>query len=189
MDYELVEKRRHPMRKATKKRINQKNQATAEDRETKVMNIMCNTSILLMSLMTEAFSDLFTKMAEGLVHAVTTSLGASEEGTKEGIEKIQDLKTKIPQQLREQMITMKTDISNQLQAKKHDIQTLIADSCFDKGITIVESFRTQLPKLTQDLDELSLLSYIALLKANDPQCTKMFQELAEWIKTIPQPPE
>jgi hypothetical protein len=186
--YDLMHLRRHLMRKETLEGITSPKQSPAEDRETKILNLMCNTSILLMSLMTEAFAGLFSEMADGMVQAVTASLGASEEYTKENNEKLQSLKTKIPQQVREQMIGMKADISTQLQAKKHDLEAAIADPSFDRGITIAESYRTQLPALTRDLNELSLLGYLALLKANDPQCTKMFQELVEWMKTVPQPP-
>jgi predicted RecB family endonuclease len=157
------------------------------DRETKILNILSNTSILLMALMTEAFSGLFTEMAEGMVRAVTASLGAAEENTTENIEKLQDLKKQIPKQIIEQMVTMKTDISKQLQAKKHKIRPMIADAKFDEGIRIAEHYDVGLPKMTQELDELSLLSYIALLNANDPACTKLFQELVEWMKTVPQP--
>jgi hypothetical protein len=177
------------MPKKTKEHLIDAIQNNTIDRETKILNVMCNISILLMSLVTEAFSDLFTGIAEGMVQAISANLNPSEENIKERTGEIQDLETKIPRQFREQMITMKTDIQKQIQERKQDILALIADPVFDKGIAIAEHYNTRLPRLTQDLDELSLLSYIALLKENDPQCTKMFQELMEWMKTVPQPPK
>jgi 16S rRNA G966 N2-methylase RsmD len=164
-------------------------QGTLDDREEKIINIMCNTSILLMSLMTEAFSDLFAGMAEGMVQAVSSSLGVSEESTKQGSEKMRNLTAKIPQEVRAQMIAMKTDIRKQFQEKKQAIQNVLIDPVFDKGITIAESSTAQLPKLTEDLDEISLLGYLVLLKREDPSCTKMFQALMDWMKTVPQPPK
>jgi len=162
---------------------------TLNDREEKILNVMVNTSILLMSLMTEAFSDLFAGMTEGMVQAVGSSLGMSEEDTKQGSEKMRNLTTKIPQEVRAQMMSMKTDIRKQFQERKPEIQHLLIDPVFDKGIVIAESSATRLPKLTENLDEVSLLGYLALLKAEDPRCTKMFQALMEWMKTVPQPPQ
>jgi hypothetical protein len=163
--------------------------APLNDREEKILNVMCNTSVLLMSLMTEAFSDLFAGMAEGMVQAVSSSLGVPEENTRQGSEKMRNLSTKIPQEVRTQMIAMKTDIRKQFQEKKQELQCILVDPVFDTGIAIAESYSTRLPKLTEDLDEVSLLGYLALLKTEDPQCTKMFQALMEWMKTVPQPPK
>ena len=150
---------------------------------------MTNISILLMALMTEAFSDMFTNLAEGMTQAVTSGLGATEADSQEASRKIKELKTTFPRQMIKEMITMKKDINDQLSAKKLDLRNVIADPAFDKGITIAERYSFGLPAVTTDLDEISLLGYIALLKANDPRCTKMFQELMEWMKVIPQPPE
>jgi hypothetical protein len=163
-------------------------QTSTDDRETKIFHIMTNTSILLMALMTEAFSDMFTNLAEGMTQAFTTGLGAPEADSQEASRKIKELKTTLPKKMIKEMITMKKDINDQLVAKKQDLRNVIADPAFDKGITIAEQYSFGLPAVTNDLDEVSLLGYIALLKANDPRCTKMFQELMEWMKAIPQPP-
>jgi len=174
------------MRKTRLKPTGSRDEAS-RDREMKILNIMSNISILLMSVMTEAFSAVFSEMTEGLVQSLTTSLGVSEKEAKKGSDKFQELKTKIPQQVIEQMAAMKADIKAQLQGKQRDIESLIANPSFDEGIRIAERYKIGLPTLTQDLDELSLLGYLTLLKANDPTCTKMFQELMEWMKTVPQP--
>jgi len=160
--------------------------ATTQDRDTKIMNVICNTSILLMCMLTEAFSDFFTNMAAGMATAVSTGFGASEKNTKEMTQKIDEIKTELPKQMTEQLITMKTDITKQLQSKKDDIKTLIIDPKFDEGITIAEQYHFGLSPLTQDLDDLTLLKYIGLLTANDAQCVKMFQELMAWMNSIPQ---
>ena len=157
-----------------------------KNRETKIMNVMCNTSIILMSTFMEAFSDVFTKMATEMTHALTASLGAPEETTKEMNGKMDNLITELPKQLIEQIVTMKADINKQLYEKKQDIEKMIADPKFDQGITISETYDFGMPQLTQDLDELTLLKYIALVKANNPQCTTMLQELMEWMKNVPQ---
>jgi hypothetical protein len=158
---------------------------TAQDRETKILNIMANTSILLMSLMTDAFSGAFAGMAAGMAQAVTEGLGAEKEPAN--MKKIEQVKTEIPKQMIAQIVQMKADMKGQLRAKKEEIEKTIADPRFDAGITIAEQYDFGVPNLTHDLDERSLLKYIALLKANDARCTKMFQELMEWMKSLPQP--
>lgn len=141
-----------------------------------------------MALMTEAFSNAFTNLAEGMTKAVTTGLGTTEVDSQKTSRKIKELKTTFPKQVIKEMISMKKDINSQLAVKKQDLRKVIVDPAFDRGITIAERYSFGLPAVTNDLDEVSLLGYIALLKTNDPQCTKMFQELMEWMKDIPQPP-
>jgi hypothetical protein len=98
------------------------------------------------------------------------------------------LKKEFPKQMMEQMVSLKADMTKQLQGKKQEIGKMIADPAFDKGIFIVEQYDFSLPSLTQELDELSLLRYIALMKADNPVFLKMFQELMDWMKSVPQPP-
>jgi hypothetical protein len=176
------------MPKRTKERTIKTVQATAMDRETKILNILCNTSILLMSALTEAFSDFFTGLSKEMVHALTTSMGVSEEKTMDMNTEMNTLKRELPKQMMEQMVTLKADMAKQLQVKKQEIGKIIADPAFDKGITIAEKYDFGLPPLTQELDEISLLRYIALMKAEHPVFLKMFQELVEWMKSVPQPP-
>ena len=99
-------------------------------------------------------------------------------------EKIQN---ELPKQMREQLLAMKTDITTQMREKKEKFESIITDRRFDEGIAIVERYNFNLPKLSCDLDERSLLGYLALLQENNEQFTKMFQELLEWMKDLPQP--
>jgi hypothetical protein len=160
---------------------------TTSDRETKITNIMLNTSIILMATLTDAFSSMFTEMAKTMTEAVSTSVGVPQETTKNMDKKIDTMKTELPQQLLKELQTMKHDLHNQIQTKKQDIETLLTDPAFDKGITIAEHYDFHLPAFTQDLDEKTLFAYITLLKTNDPKFTQMFQELMEWMRNLPQP--
>ena len=173
-------------KKTTKQKVKPAEQNT-QARETKILNVICNTSLLLMSAVTEAFSEMFTKLSKEMITAITTSLDNSEDATKDVHKKTDSLQKELPQQIREQLLAMKTDIAIQLQEKKEKLGPILADSRFDDGITIVERYTFGLPALTQDLDERSLLGYIALLQANDPRFTTMFQKLLEWMKNLPQP--
>jgi len=154
-----------------------------ENRETKILNVLCNTSILLMTIMTEAFSEMFTTLSKEMMTAVATGLGAPEDSTK----KIDALHQQLPDHLRKELITMKNDLAKHLMEKKAELSPLLADPIFDHGVAIVERTPFSLPLLTQDLDEHSLLGYLALIQTNDPRATAMLKELLEWMNTLPQP--
>jgi len=173
-------------KKTTKQKIKSAEQNTPA-REAKILNVICNTSLLLMSAVTEAFSEMFTKLSKEMITAITTSLGNSEDATQDINKKTDSLQKELPQQMREQLLAMKTDITTQLREKKEKLGPILADPRFDDGITIVERYTFGLPALTQDLDERSLLGYIALLQVNDQRFTTMFQKLLEWMKNLPQP--
>jgi hypothetical protein len=157
------------------------------DRETKIMNLIMNTTILLMSTFVEAFSDAFTQMAKKMTTSVTDAIGASEEKSNEISEKFDQMKTEVPTQMIEMILSMKTDVDKQLSEKRDEIRKIIADPKFDEGITIAEKYDFGIPKMTQDIDELTLIRYIALLKANDQRCSQMLQDLLKWMKNVPQP--
>jgi hypothetical protein len=157
------------------------------DRETKILNVICNTTILLTSVMTEAITGIFTKLSTEMVTALATGLGAPEDTAKEAQGKTEDFQKELPKEMRAQVLAMKKDITMQLNEKKEKIVPLLADRRFDEGIAIVERYEFSLPKLTNNLDDRSLLGYIALLSQNNEQFTKMFQEILEWMKNLPQP--
>ena len=173
------------------KKTNSKNSTPPEQntqaRETKILNVICNTSILLMSVVTEAFTEVFTKLSKEMITAITTGLGTPEDTIKEIHGETDNLQKELPKQIREQLLAMKTDITTQMKEKKEKLASILADKRFDEGITIVERYKFNLPKLSCDLDERSLLGYIALLQENNEQFTKMFQELLEWMKNLPRP--
>jgi len=168
----------------TKKKETQPNTATEKkdnDRETKTINVLCNTSILLMAMITEAVSEIFNNLSKEMITALTTSLGGTENNAKD------DLQKSTPDYLRKELMTMKLDLIKQFNEKRKDFGPLLSDPRFDTGIVIIERTSLPLPPLTQELDERSLLGYLALLQTNDPQVTTMFKELFEWMNTLPQP--
>ncbi len=158
-----------------------------QGRETKILNVICNTSILLMSLMTEAFTDVFTKLSKEMITAITTGMDTPISTIKKIHGETEKIQHEFPKQMREQLFAMKTDITAQLREKKEKLASIIMDGKFDEGIAIVERYNFNFPKLTCDLDERSILGYLVLLQENNEQFTKMFQELLEWMKDLPQP--
>lgn len=172
------------------KKINRKNNTSLkinnQRRETKILNVICNTTILLMSTMTEALTSVFTTLSKEMITAITTGLGAPADTTKEIHGETDKIQNELPKQMREQLLAMKVDITAQLKEKKEKFSSIIADKKFDEGIAIVERYNFNLPKLSCDLNERSLFGYFALLQENNEQFTKMFQELLEWMKALPQ---
>jgi len=154
-----------------------------DDRETKILNVLCNTSVLVMTMMTDAFSEIFSTLSKEMMTAVASSLGAPEEATK----KIDTLHQQLPDHLRQELMTMKNDLQKQLQGKKGELGPLLKNPLFDRGVALAEQTTIPLPRLTSDLDEAALFGYLALLKTNDRQATTLFQQLFEWMNSLPQP--
>lgn len=157
-----------------------------QGRETKILNVICNTTILLMSIMTEALTGIFTTLSKEMIAAINTGLDAPADTIKEIRGETNNIQSELPKQIREQLLAMKIDVTTQMKEKKEKFASLIADKRFDEGIAIVERYNFNLPQLSCDLDERSLLGYMILLQQNNEQFTKMFQELLEWMKDLPQ---
>ena len=153
------------------------------DRETQLFNLLTNTSLLLMSMMTEAFSELFTTLAQEFFHALNTQLITNDNEIKN----LDELTQNIPERLKKEIISMKQDLANQFKEKRQTLNLLLSDPRFNTGFVIVQDTPYHLPKLTQDLTETQLLSYLALLQTNDASVTRLFQKLLEWMNTLPQP--
>jgi hypothetical protein len=151
------------------------------DRETKILNLLCNTSLVLMTMLTEAVSQAFTSLTKEMVNALSTSVDASQDASTN----LDALEKNIPEKFRAEMMTMKNDLQKQLNEKKQQLTGLLSDPRFDTGIAIAERASIPLPKLTQDLDERSLYGYLALLQTEDPTVSAMFKELFEWMNTLP----
>lgn len=136
-----------------------------------------------MASLTEAFSEVFGTFSKEIIGTLTTSLGATEQDAKE----FDDLQKTFPATFRDELLAMKKDIITQMNEKKTELGPLLVDPLFNKGISIVEHSPRNLPRLTEDLSERSLFTCLALLQTNDPAFTTMFQELLEWMNSLPQP--
>lgn len=178
----MKEKKGVHMPERTRKPLESQTKNKNENRETQILNLLCNISLLLMITITEAFSEMFTTLSKEFITALTNSLDPTQRETK----KLDELQKQFPEKLRTELLAMKQDLIKQMQEKRHELGPLLEDKRFDNGITIVEHSRLPLPKLTQDLDEATLLGYLALLQANDPQFIEMFQQLLEWMNNLPQ---
>lgn len=64
-----------------------------------------------MTMITEAFSEMFTNLTKEMITTLTTSLASTEDNTKK------DLQKNLPDHLRNELLTMKKDLIEQLKEK------------------------------------------------------------------------
>ena len=116
-------------------------------------------------------------------------------GGKEAEEKFSDnvrenLKESIPkvnEKVNETVSNIRKGMYQQLEERRKEIEPLISDPIYDKGLAIADTFDSKLPKLTQELDDDTLAKYLALLSNNDQNFNKMFKNLMDWMNNLPKP--
>ena len=180
-----------------RKKLIEKNQASKaecgilpskSDRETKILNAMANTSILLMSTMMGAFTNLIVDATSAMASGMAEAMGG-----KEAKEKVsQEIKQNVPEvneKIKAVISDIRKDIYIQMREKRQEFESLLSNPAFDVGPRIIEKYDFKLPKLTEELDDNSLSQYSQLLINEDLDFGKMFKELAEWIGSLPKPDE
>jgi len=157
-------------------------------RERKIMNLIVNTSIILMSTLMGGLSQV---MVDTMGMAASGMAGAMG-GEKAGEEVSQEFEQKRPE-IDEKMKTMISDIRKdvyvQLGEKGKEIEPFLSDPVFDLGPKKVEAYDFKLPKLTEELDDASLARYAQLLVSEDPGFSALFNELGDWMNALPKFPE
>jgi len=175
--------------------VSKKNNRIAEeapidalDREKKIMNSIANVSILMMSIMMGAFSELMVNMTGAAASGMAGAVGGEEVEAKVK----EEVKQKLPE-ANEKMKTMvseiRKDIYTQFEQKRKEIEPFLSDPVFDAGPKIIEKYDFNLPKLTEELDDASLAQYTKLIMSEDPKFGKMFKALTEWMNRLPKEPE
>jgi hypothetical protein len=109
------------MQKKDKQQNNTPPEVNNQGRETKILNIICNTTILLMSIMTEAFSSIFTKLSKEMITAITTGLDTPVDMINEIHGETNHVQYGLPQQIRKQLLAMKVDVTEQIKEKKKNL--------------------------------------------------------------------
>ena len=182
---------------ARKKSSNGKNQAgKAEDeihqcsltREDKVMNAMINTSVILMSTMMGAFTQVMVSATGAMAQGMAQAMGGKEAGNQVNHEVTQKL-PEADQKMKEMISDIRKNIYAQMAQKKKELAPLLSDPAFEEGPRIIEKYDFKLPRLTEELDDNALTHYSQLIANEDPGFAKMFGELAQWLNSLPKPPE
>jgi hypothetical protein len=164
------------------------NSQSAPTRETKIMNTVVNTSVIIMSAMMDAFGEIMVQATGTMATGIADALVGEESG--------EEIKKEFEQQLPKVNETMKTmvcdirnDIYGQFKQKENEILQFFSDPEFDAGPKIVEKYNFNLPKLTDELDDKTLAQYTLLLVSEEPLFTEMFNELTRWMNRMPKFPE
>ncbi len=154
----------------------------SEEREKKIFNCMINSSIILMSSLMGAFSEVMVNavgsMASGFAEAA---------GDEERARKIKEELPEATQKFMKMISDTRKDIYRQFEQKKKEIKPIVAEPIFDEGPKIVENYDFGLPKLTEELDDLSLASYTQLIVSDDKRFDVMFKDLMNWMNSLPKP--
>ena len=151
-----------------------------------IINSMVNTSVLLMSTMMGAFTNVMVNATGAMASGISEALGEKEAGDQLN----KEIKQKLPEvdeKMRAMISDIRKDIYCQMSQKKQDIESLLSDPMVEAGPKIIEKYDFKLPKLNQKLDDNTLSQYGQLLLSGDKQFAKMFKELMEWINSLPKP--
>jgi hypothetical protein len=163
---------------------NHKNEANSE---IQIINVMANASIILMSVMMGAFTDVMVKATGAVAEGIADAIGG-----KEAQEKVcKELETKLPE-VGEKIALMISETRKELYAqfeqKRKKLKPYLTDPALRDGPKIVEKYDFKLPKLTEELDDKTLAQYVQLFVSENVQFAEMFKELTSWIERMPKLP-
>lgn len=156
------------------------------DRETKIINSMANTSVILMSTMMGTFTNLMVDATGAMASGMAQALGGKEAEDKVSKEIKQGLPG-VDEKVKAMISDIRKDIYSQMKQKRREFESLFSDPVFEVGPKIIEKYDFKLPKLTQELDNNTLSQYSQLLVSEDIGFVKMFTELTEWVSSLPKP--
>ena len=157
-------------------------------RSDEIMNAMVNTSVILMSTMMGAFTQVIVNATGAMASGLAGAMGGEEAGEKVTEEFNQKL-PEVDAKMKILISDIRKDLYAQMGQKKKEIEPLLSDPVFEVGPKIIEKYDFKLPKLTRELDDNALAQYSQLLVSEDSRFAKMFRELTEWLNSLPKIPE
>ncbi|MCW4045177.1 MAG: hypothetical protein NWE94_06645 [Candidatus Bathyarchaeota archaeon] len=152
------------------------------------MNIIVNTSIMLMSTLMGGLTELMVNVTGAVASEMVEAINGEAAG--EGVKK--EIKQKLPEadeKMKIMISDVRKDLYVQLEQKRKDIAPFLSDATFDIGLKIIDKYEFKLPKLTEELDDDTLAQYAQLMASEDSIFNEMFQELTSWMNTLPKLPE
>lgn len=153
-------------------------------REKKIMNAILNTSIILMSTLMGAFTEVMVNTTDAMASGMAEAIGGKEAGDQVHREIRQKL-PEIDEKMKKLISDVRKDVYIQIGQKTKEIAPLLSDHTFDNGPKIIEKYDFQLPKLTEELDDNVLSHYARLLASEDSIFVELFEELTGWLNSLP----
>ena len=157
-------------------------------REKKIMNLIVNTSIILMSTLMGGLTETMMNMTGAMASGMAGALGGEETGE----EVRQEFKAKLPEvddKMKAMISDVRKDMYLQMEQKKSEIKPLLSDPVFDAGPNKVNEFDFGLPKLTEELDDGTIAQYAYLLVSEDKTFGELFGAVSDWMQNLPIPPK
>jgi hypothetical protein len=152
-----------------------------------IIYAMANTSVLLMSTMMGAFTQVVVNATGAMASGMAEAMGGKEAGDKVNQEIKQGL-PEVDEKMKEMISDIRKDLYSQMKQKSKELEPLLSDPAFEVGPKIIEKYEFNLPKLTQELNDTALTKYSQLLMSENKLFVKMFKELTEWLSSLPKPP-
>jgi hypothetical protein len=142
-------------------------------RNKKIVNLIANTNIILLSTL-EDLADLMMNsmgaVAVGIADAIDGEVGKDVyEAERE--------RPEVNEKVKAVVSDVRQDVYRQMEEKKVSIEKYLPDPRFDDALKIVDAYEFKLPKLTEELDEVSLTAYLQLLLDENPKFNEMFKKL------------
>lgn len=153
-------------------------------REDKILNTIINTSVILMSTMMGAFTQVMVNATGAMASGMAAAMGGKEAEDKVNEELTQKL-PEVDEKMKAMITDIRKDIYAEMGQKRKRLKPLLSDALFEAGPKIVEKYDFNLPKLTEELDDNALAQYSKLLVTEDSNFQKMFKELTEWLSSLP----
>jgi hypothetical protein len=151
----------------------------------KIMYAMANTSVILMSTMMGAFTQVIGSTMGAMASGMAQAMGG--EASNKVDQEIKQGQPEFNAKMKSVISDLKKDIYTQMKQKKQMLEQMLSNPTFKVGPKIIEKYDYNLPKLTQELDDTVLSQYSQLLVSEDVRFVKMFKELTEWINSLPKP--
>ncbi len=156
----------------------------SQERESKIINAIVNTTVILMSVMMGAFSQVMVKATGAMASGMAEAFAGKEESEK-AKETVEVQLPEVNQKMTQMVSDLRKDMYSKLQQNKQEIAPKLVDPVFDEGPRIIEAYDFGLPKLTHEIDDQTLAQYAQMITNENPQFTEMFKQLTEWLNTLP----
>lgn len=160
-------------------------------RDQKVENLIRNHSMVVMGMFEEAFEDVADKLTE----AMDASLAAASEATPSALgaakgpaPKVPSMSPRVRMEIGGVLSEMRDEMASHWPKSPKVLKEYLSNPALDEGIKIVEAYDFHRPRLTDELTDEVLASYVFLLKGGDRDATKMFKQLSDWQRGLPKPP-
>jgi hypothetical protein len=149
-------------------------------RNKKIMNLIANTNIILLSTL-EDLADSMMDTMSAVASGIARTIGGEAE--KE-VAEVEQEPPEVNEKIKAVVSDVRQDVYLQMEQKRGNIEPLLPDPRFDDALKIVDAYEFKLQKLTEELDEETLTAYLQLLITEDPKFNEMFTKLTTLMRAM-----